>query len=70
MFRFYFELLSAPTGHFNQCNVELTIENVSILTTARTITALLIREALAIKSIKPGLNKKDEYRRRTLTIKL
>ena len=62
---------SSPVGsHFDQCNVKLSIENVSILTTARTITQLLILEALSIKAIKPNLNRKDEFRRRTLTIKL
>ena len=62
---------SKPVGaHFDHCNAELTINNVSIITSERTITALLIREALAIKEIKPALNRKDEFRRRTLTIKL
>ena len=57
-------------AHFRKCNVELLMDNVSIITSARTITQLMIREALAIKSLKPILNKKDEYRMRTLSIKL
>ena len=63
---------SKPVGaHFDSCNGnKLTMENVSIITSARTITQLLILEALSIKAIKPELNKKDEYRKRTLTIKL
>ena len=56
--------------HFRQCNVEFLMDNVSILTSTRTITQLLIREALAIMSLKPTLNTKDEYRMRTLSFKL
>ena len=57
-------------AHFRQCNVELLMDNVSIITSTRIITQLLIREALAIKSLKPTLNRNDEYRMRTLSIKL
>ena len=57
-------------AHFRECNVELLMDNVLIITTARTITQLMIREALAIKTIKPILNRKNEYRMRTLSIKL
>ena len=56
--------------HFRKCNVEELMENVLIITSARAITQLMIREALAIKTIKPFLNRKNEYRMRTLSIKL
>ena len=63
---------SKPVGaHFANCNGSgPTMENVSIINRTKTITQLLIHEALAIKAINPCLNRKDEYRRRTLTIKL
>ena len=57
-------------ANFRKCNVELLMDNVSIITSARTITQLMIREALPIKTIKPILNRKNEYCMRTLSIKL
>ena len=56
--------------HFNQCNIAWSMDNVSIMTSARNVFQLLTLEALAIKALKPSLNTKDEYRSRTLTIKL
>ena len=53
--------------HFDESNAKLTIENDSILTTVETITQLLILEAPIISFL--ILNRKDEYRRRILTIK-
>ena len=62
---------SAPVGaHFKRCNVPLSMKSVSIVTSSKNIYQLLTMEALAIKSLKPTLNTKDEYRSRTLTIKL
>ena len=54
------------------CSASLTMENVEIIASSlkRTMGHLLTLEALAIKSLKPNLNTKDEYRSRTLTIKL
>ena len=57
-------------GHFRKCNVELLMDNVSIITSAKTIAQLMIREALVITSLKPILNRKDKYFMRTLSIKL
>ena len=56
--------------HFKNCNIALLMDNVSIMMSARNMYQLLTLEALAIKALKPLLNTKDEYRSRTLTIKL
>ena len=57
--------------HLNECNVNITDENVDILqTTSRGESHLLTLEALNIREIKPSINTKDEYRSRELTIKL
>ena len=57
-------------SHIKSCN-RVTMENVTILArTNRSITHLMTLEALHIKAIKPNLNTKDEYKSRTLTIKL
>ena len=63
---------SGPVGsHMKSCNTSLTMDNVSIKTVStRSIAHLMTLEALIIKSVKPDLNTKDEYRSRTLTIKL
>ena len=54
------------------CSTSLTMESVDIIATSlkRTMGHLLTLEALAIKSLNLNLNTKDEYRSRTLTIKL
>ena len=55
---------SSPVGnHFMQCNLSLTMENVSILATSLgSVGHLMMLEALWINAIKPELNTKDEYR--------
>ena len=57
-------------NHFKQCNSVLTMDDVSILATAKTIHKLLVLEALFINDAKPLLNTKDEYRSHTLVIKI
>ena len=58
-------------NHMKLCNTNITEENVKILTsTSKGESRLLTLEALYIQEIKPAINTKDEYRRRTLTIKL
>ena len=58
-------------NHMNICRTCFTIDDVSILAVSkRSISHLMTLEALFIKSIKPELNTKDEYRSRTLIIKL
>ena len=62
----------SPVGnHFLSCNCDLTMDDVSILANPlRSVTYLMTLEALWINSIKPSLNTKDEYRSRTLVIKI
>lgn len=65
-------LKSSPVGaHFISCNHVLTKDDVIILATSLKSPAhLMTLEALWIDEIKPSLNTKDEYRSRTLTIKM
>ena len=58
--------------HFNNCQQKLDIEkNVDVIgATNRGEEILLTLEALWIDELKPPINIKDEYRRRSLTIKL
>ena len=57
--------------HFRHCEVELNEDCISILgTTSKGEVTLLTLEALWIRDVKPGLNTKDEFRSRALTIKL
>ena len=57
-------------AHFCKYNVELLEDNISIITSVRIITQMMMLEALATKSLKPILNRKDKYRMRTLSIEL
>lgn len=53
------------------CNLELTMDNVSILcSNSKSTLQLMTLEALMINEIKPTLNTKDEYRSRALVIKI
>ena len=58
-------------SHLSQCHVTMKKEDVEILqSTYRGDAYLLTLEALHIQELKPTINTKDEYRSRTLTIKL
>ena len=58
-------------NHLKICNTKTTDEDIKILTsTQRGEEYLLTLEALWIDELNPSLNTKDEYRRRSLTIKL
>ena len=58
-------------NHLYQCNTTITEEDVSILSsTSRGEGYLLTLEALYIQELEPEINTKDEYRSRTLTIKI
>ena len=58
-------------GHFQNCRVELTMDDVKIIAkSTKTVYHLMALEALCIQSIKPSLNTKDEYKSRTLVIKI
>ena len=61
-----------PVGsHFQNCNSELSMDNVSINDrTIKSKQCLMSLEALWIDKSKPQLNTKDEYKSRTLTIKI
>ena len=57
--------------HFESCNVDNTDDSIlPILDRSNSPSHLLTLEALHINEIKPNLNTKDEYRSRTLTLKL
>ena len=57
-------------GHIEECG-DITIDDVEIIAqTSKSESHLMTLEALHIKKIKPSLNTKDEYKSRTLTIKL
>ena len=58
-------------SHFTSCNHTLEINDISkLVSCARSVVRLMTSEALWISSIKPSLNIKDEYRSRTLVIKV
>ena len=57
-------------SHMFQWNVNLSMDDVTIIATSRSTYHLLILEALWIKDIKPSLNTKDEFRSHALTIKI
>ena len=58
-------------NHLNACSTELTMENVTILRTSnKSVYHLMTLEALMINHYKPNLNTKDEYRSRSLVIKI
>ena len=61
-------------SHFDECNSILnsTPDNdiVEILHKSKSLPKLLALEALYIKDLKPDLNTKDEFRSRTLILKL
>ena len=63
---------ATPVGsHFTSCNHTLEIDDVCIFAGwVRSVVRLMTLEALWINSIKPSLNTKDEYKSRTLVIKI
>ena len=57
--------------HFEQCDVELTIDHISIIDQSFvSLEYLMTLEALWIDEIKPTLNTKDEYKSHQLVIKI
>ena len=57
--------------HLHQCNATITEEHINILSsTSRGESHLLTLEALYIQELDPKINTKDEYRSRTLTIRI
>ena len=57
--------------HLRNCNTTITEEHIDILaSTSRGEGYLLTLEALFIQELEPKINTKDEWRSRTLTIKI
>ena len=63
---------NTPVGsHFDNCNVELTMDDVKIIARSnKSEFHLMALEALCIQAIKPSLNTKDEYKSRTLVVRV
>ena len=62
---------SAVSKHMKWCRAKCTLDNTSILaSTSRGVVHLLTLEALYIEELKPTINTKEEFRSRTLTIKI
>ena len=65
--------VNTPVGaHFDDCvGTEPTDDDVKVLcSTTRSDQFLLTLEALCIKENRPNLNTRDEYRSRTLTLRM
>ena len=64
--------VNTPVGnHFNKCHAELTMDDVKIIAKSnKSDYHLMALEALCIQAIKPSINKKDEYKSRTLVTKI
>ena len=57
--------------HLHQCKTTITEEHIDILSsTSRGESHLLTLEALYIQELDPKINTKDEYRSRTLTMRI
>ena len=57
--------------HLNRCSTTIAEEDIDILaSTSRGEGYLLTLEALYIQELEPEINTKDEWRSRTLTIKI
>ncbi|XP_066929990.1 uncharacterized protein [Clytia hemisphaerica] len=63
---------NTPVGsHFRSCNVELKMDDVKIIAqSAKSEFHLMALEALCIQAIKPSLNTKDEFKSRTLVLRI
>ena len=56
--------------HFESCECEFTMDDVEIIkSSSKSMYHLMALEALLIRSIKPNINKRDEYKRITLSLK-
>ena len=61
-----------PVGkHFRNCDVTPSFEDIKIIdSNNRSVYKPMTLEALYIKTMKPKINTRDEYKSRTLTIKI
>ena len=57
-------------SHFKSCNNTLSMDDVKVLSMSKSVSHLMILEALFIKDKCPSLNTKDEFRSHTLVIKI
>ena len=59
-------------AHLDMCGVRdlNEMDDISILGHSNILCKLMTYEALFINQLKPSLNQKDEYKSRTLTLKL
>ena len=63
--------IGKPVGeHIRECTGDINNHNARILDQCNDSNKLLTLEALHISRLKPGLNAREEYRQRVLTIKL
>ena len=64
--------IGTPVGnHFKGFGATLTINDVRVIVTStKTVYNLLTLESLYIRAIKPTINTKDEYKSRTLVIRI
>ena len=57
--------------HFEGCGMKLSLEDTEFLAaTAGSVVHLMTLEALWIEELKPCINTKEEYKQRSLTIRL
>ena len=57
--------------HFEGCGMKLSLEDTEFLAaTTRSVVHLMTLEALWIEELKPCINTKEEYKQRSLTIRL
>ena len=57
--------------HFKACECEFTMDDVQIIkSTSKSMYHLMKLEALLIRSIKPNITTRDEYKRITLSLKI
>ena len=59
-------------AHLETCGVSdlNELEDISIMGQSNVLCKLMTLEALYISQLKPSLNSKDEFKSRTLTLKL
>ena len=70
-FKEHLKSSSPVSKHMTSCNHKVTTEDVTILSAAaKSVSHLLILEALFIYELKPSINTKDEYKSHTLVIKI
>ena len=64
--------IGTPVGnHFKGCGAKLTMDDVKVIVTlSKSVYNVMTLESLYIRAIKPIINTKDEYKSRTLVIRI